>query len=103
LHSLWDGDVPKLIAPTDKEIVAKLGDEIAAAAQESPEPVSLWVLKWAKESHAAARDFVYAGVAMPPAVSPLDQAYADTARNIARKRIAQAGVRLADVLNEMLK
>jgi hypothetical protein len=54
--------------------------------------------KWAEESHTLARSYAYAGLkegASPPAE------YVARARPVARKRLALAGYRLADLLNRL--
>jgi hypothetical protein len=102
LHALWDSDVPRLIAPSERGIVASVNAEVLLAERERPQAVSSWVFVWVRESQAAARDVVDKDVAEPPAISRLGRDYAAAARDLARRRIAQAGVRLAAVLNASL-
>jgi hypothetical protein len=103
LHGVWDAQIPRRIAGTPAQIVTKLDGEILDAAQERAKTdLQAAVLKWARESHAAARGSAYAGVAPPPTVTKLDERYVAAARDVAARRIALAGVRLATLLNDLL-
>ena len=95
LHRVWDSGV---IEHHDKDESAWV-KEIEALA--TPENAALWdkgeVEDWADESLLYARAAYLDGNLKSGA--KLDQAYEDLALPIARKRLAQAGVRIAAMLN----
>ncbi len=108
LHSYWDAAAGQfgfesLKRPLDeagKTRIRTLADQLMAAypADASPEWKNLDVQQWVEESNRLARDFVYAKIKENETPS---QAYADEAKKITGRRIALAGYRLANVLNNL--
>ncbi len=99
LHAYWDN------LPGTSTL---RGDALASQAQalqrEFPDKRKAMgdVHLWREESRSLARDFVYAltDIATPPVV--LDEHYRGEAQAIARRRLSQAGYRLARLLNRVL-
>lgn len=58
---------------------------------------------WANESHAVAVTSVYAAVPADGPPPKLDQKYVDAAGPVIDKQLERAGVRLASILNDLLK
>lgn len=113
LHKFWDdvlGVTTKLITPPEEKglpdeasiraIIAfakRVGRPKASLAAKSSEAV------WAQESFSAAEQTVYPGlVANSDGSSTLTAAYQKAARALAKKRVALAGARLANLLNSGL-
>lgn len=105
LHSFWDN---VLGVRSGLDEIETLSDELTARYRRVPgqAPVNdrrVW--EWFVESHGVGRHYVYAidldrtGSSNPPVT---DQ-YLRYAREIARQRVALAGYRLADLLNEHLR
>jgi len=100
LHSFWDDCLGR--SETD-EFVAKLATFIMDS---NPKPATLdldtqqWIDESFKIGKAVVYDFGPGGTKDAPAV--LSDAYKLNAKKIARDRVAQAGYRLAAVLNELL-
>lgn len=100
LHLYWDG----LLGPADASL-----EEVIAVARALPEPDATAAAtrderEWIAESFALARDTVYAppiGLGAGPYRPTV--AYRNTARTLARRQIALAGVRLANLLNQELR
>lgn len=111
LHRMWDSGVLD-IAAFDHRNEEDLARELAGAV--TPAERSAWeqgdVLAWAGESHVIARDEVYAefgtdapeGGNSPSSPILVTADYADRHVATAEKRLAQAGVRLAFMLNQAL-
>lgn len=100
LHGFWDG----LLGPTS----AKPEDVAAVATTLSPvevKPDDLDTHTWVDESFDLARTVVYANPPVGDGAGPFqfNQAYADNAKLIAQRRVMQAGLRLANILNTDLK
>ncbi len=101
LHLYWDG----LLGPADASPAA-----VIAVAKALPVPDATAAAKhdekaWIAESFELARDKVYVSPPIGPGEGPYKPTtgYRNTARAIARKRIALAGVRLAHLLNHELR
>lgn len=99
LHAFWDD-----ILGTSK----KPKDAIAKAKELPPADPQLALIddegKWTQESFEAAQAQVYVSpIGVGPGPYVLDDAYKAAAQEIARQRLALAGVRLANLLNDALK
>lgn len=103
LHSVWDSGLLEHVRRSEKERVGRINASItreldAAWSRGGPE-------EWANESLDIARE----AYKMPGTGAPirkgdrLDQAYLDANLPLAERRVAQAGVRLAYVLNGIWK
>jgi hypothetical protein len=96
LHSFWDN----LLGPSS----GTPQQAAAVAAALPPVTVSsddLDVHTWIDESFALAQSTAYANPPVGVGAGPFryDQAYADNALAVAQKRVVQAGLRLANILN----
>lgn len=96
LHSLWDTALVELEQGTPSEIAARIqagvtSDDIQQGQQGTP-------ADWALESLAIVRTQIY----RLPASGEIDATYIEAARAVIRSRLAQAGARLAWVLNGTL-
>jgi hypothetical protein len=96
LHSLLDTAVVELEQGTLAEIAARI------QARVSSDDVQQWqqgtTADWALESLAIVRAQVY----RLPASGEINASYTESARLVIRTRLAQAGARLAWMLNEIL-
>jgi len=100
LHAFWDdllgssSATPQQVAPV-----------AAALASVAVDPKDLDVHTWVDESFELAKTAVYANPPVGDGAGPFhyDQAYADNAKSVAQKRVVQAGLRLANILNSELK
>jgi hypothetical protein len=95
-HPLWDTALVELEQGAPAEIAARLqaavnDDDRQQWQQGTP-------ADWALESLAIVRTQVY----RLPASAEIDASYAEAARAVIRTRLAQAGARLAWMLNETL-
>jgi hypothetical protein len=116
LHSFWD---QLLDTGGSYELISKITDNIAAAPQYNPRNLAEYekdrtIRSWADESFAAAVAFAYAEGQLrfvdwkkveagdiPAADVPhLKATYVINANDIARRRVALAGQRLADILKK---
>jgi hypothetical protein len=114
LHAFWDG-LPG--ADVSYRGVTALADELARAPELQPATLKEYrenrtIASWIQESHRIAVDFAYAadrvkfvsadavesGKIPATAVPAVTADYVDEARTIARRRLALAALRLADVL-----
>ena len=95
LHSLWDTALVELEEGTSAEIAKRI------QANVTEEDRQQWqhgiAADWALESLAIVRAQVY----RLPESSEINAAYIERARPVIRTRLAQAGARLALLLNEM--
>jgi hypothetical protein len=94
LHTLWDTALLELEEGTPAEIAARIqaavsSDELQRWQQGTP-------AEWALESLAIVRAQVY----RLPASSEIDATYIEPPRAVIRTRLAQAGSRLASLLDE---
>jgi S1/P1 Nuclease len=100
LHTFWDGVLGGGESPSTAL-------NAIVALQDAPESAvnDLNVSDWIKESFDAAKQTSYKSPPIGAGAGPftLTLAYKTTARNLAEKRIALAGARLAKILNEELK
>jgi hypothetical protein len=103
LHSFWDGlpgDAFKLkdaLAPA-----IDYGGGLAAAPAAAAN--NLNTADWIRESFDAARSDVYRGpIRVGKGPFPITAPYRDAAREVARRRVALAGARLANILNQELR
>lgn len=95
LHFVWDtAALTRVDRPGDAELVEAAADLRARF----PAPEQHEFRAWIDESHALARDVVYPGLRQG---QRLDEAYRQTARELCDRRIAEAGYRLAAVLEEL--
>lgn len=103
LHGLWDsivllGDV-RLSRPLDSNdlrFVEGLADRITAEYPENGLKEGIYPEKWAKESHLAGKE-AYLGIEVNTVPS---EEYIQKSQKVACQRLALAGYRLANVLNE---
>lgn len=102
LHGYWDGIAVARIGTGGQSLGAMLAGEITVGQQQewqrgTPED-------WCGESVRHARDYAYRyGAWLPSRQAYLaNREYEDAARDITRVRLQQAGVRIAQVLNEAL-
>lgn len=93
LHRFWDTDVIRRTGLSDAAYARELAALVRAARGEPPGAPE----NWAEES-LALRDAVYAFDARSRV---LDREYLERADRITRRRLAQAGVRLAHTLNRL--
>ncbi|MCZ2155173.1 MAG: S1/P1 nuclease [Bryobacterales bacterium] len=94
LHAVWDVGIVRSLAANDRLLAALApipGDEIALRWQKDP------VLTWAEESFAYRHKLYQIGN------GNLGRAYADEHAPFVKLRIAQAGVRLAAILEAALR
>jgi hypothetical protein len=100
LHSFWDGILGTSKKPADG---VALGQSLAVAPAAAGNDVD--VSNWLDESFKAAKATVYKkppiGVGKGPFT--ITAAYRNSAKALARKRMALAGARLANILNQELK
>ena len=99
LHAFWDGVLGTSVRPTDASKRAKklkaVDSHLAAVTDEAI---------WIDESLQAAKDVVYVSpVGIGEGPFTLDASYKTRAREVSEKRVALAGVRLANLLNELFK
>ena len=100
LHRVWDADVVEVLGRDSGRTAAAIGGAL------SPQQAQAWCsgtpAAWANEAHALARDQIY-----PPLMGRqqlrLPRDYAWREAGIARMQLAKAGVRLAWLLNTVLK
>jgi hypothetical protein len=110
LHSYWDGGVGLLKTTIARPLTADGMAKIAAlaahctAALPPPAPNHPSLVTpfsaWAQESHALAKTTAYADLEQHDTPSA---AYVANAQRVVRERVALAGYRLADLLNELFK
>lgn len=100
LHSFWDGILGTSKKPAD---AVTLGQSLAAAPATAGNNLNVSV--WLDESFSAAKTTVYKqppiGVGKGPFT--ITAAYRNSAKTLAQKRVALAGARLANILNQELK
>ena len=96
LHALWDTELVELEQGTPAEIPARIQGRITDDdRQQWPQRTPA---QWALESLAIVRTQVY----RLPASGEIGAMYTGPARAVIRTRLAQAGLRLAWMLNETL-
>lgn len=99
LHALWDGG---LIYLAEKSLVQYAGDlSRRVTARDADAWNLLNVTEWANESRVWALDHAY--VLEDPGRGTLSKRYIEKSREIIDLRLSQAGVRLAGLLNRLLK
>jgi hypothetical protein len=127
LHALWDTAIPERdMEGADPAEYAQTLEESFAGQIEKWQQAGIRIDDWAWESHDLAESVVYAELALKiPIESPVPvhscadannigermmqlhivagQAYQDAAAPVVERRIAQAGVRLALILNDAAK
>jgi hypothetical protein len=99
LHSFWDG---LLGTSSDPAVAIAVGQSLAPASAGPANTLDAGV--WINESFAAAQSTTYRppiGVGAGPFM--ITAAYRNTARALANRRVALAGARLANILNNELK
>jgi hypothetical protein len=111
LHAIWDTDLLEHIAGDEQTLFGALGDEIQRARKEGLRrpggtTISEWVAgllpQWVGESVQLAKQVAYDGV--PEQLKPVQLAseYDRKAEAVVKTRLAQAGVRLAALINAAL-
>jgi S1/P1 Nuclease len=124
LHALWDTDIPERdMEGADPAEYANYLSQVFSDEFAKWQAAGIHVEEWAWESHELAETFVYGQLAPPvPVETPVavrsctdagnvgerlmrmhlfaGEAYQESAAPIAEMRLAQAGVRLAMILNE---
>ena len=99
LHALWDGGLIYLAGKSLVQYASDLNRRFAAREADS------WnlsdVTKWADESRVLALDRAY--VLDPSGRGALSKRYIEQSREIIDLRLTQAGIRLAGLLNRLLK
>ncbi len=93
LHSLWDTALVELEEGTPVEIAARI--QAVVTEEERQQWPQGTAADWALESVAVVRTRVY----RLSASGEVTASYVEPARAVIRTRLAQAGVRLASVLN----
>jgi nuclease S1 len=96
LHSLWDTALVQLEEGTSSEIAVRI--QAAVTSEDRQQWEQGTPADWALESLAVVRSQVY----RLPASGEINATYVESARAVIRTRIAQAGTRLAWVLNASL-
>ena len=96
LHSLWDTTLVELEQGTPSEIAARI--PAAVTVEDRQQWQQGTPADWALESLAVVRAQVY----RLPASGEIETTYIEAARAVIRTRLAQAGARLAFLLNETL-
>ncbi len=110
LHLAWDVELVKAaMAGADAQAFSqKLSKEV------TPEKAKAWtqgvgadlpkevVVGWVLEAHKVAADVVYPGVPTDGSVITLDKAYVGKSDQVIKEQLTKAGVRLAEVLNQVL-
>jgi S1/P1 Nuclease len=96
LHELWDTGLIETEKGSAKEIAKRLDEKVSAEDRKSWEAGT--PTDWANESLALTASYVYP----LPESHQISEEYAKRALPILHKRLAQAGVRLAWLLNEAL-
>jgi hypothetical protein len=97
LHAVWDVDIISSAGLDEDQWLGRLRK--TARRMHRKEVASGGAAEWGAESHALARDHVY-DLPSPP---ELAGAYAANHLPLAEQRLAQAGIRLAALLNQLLK
>jgi hypothetical protein len=99
LHAVWDTGVIKRAGFAEPDYARTLSARITDA------DAAGWsrgtIVDWANESHAVARQFIYAH--LPDASAHLPASYQAQAEPIVERQLERAGVRLAAVLNSTLR
>lgn len=107
LHSYWDAaagffnfeDVRRPLTKAGRQSIATFADKaMAEYPMSNPEWKDLNVEKWVSESHDLAINQAYKGIKMGGKPSNKYQA---NAQDVAAKRLAMAGYRLAELINEI--
>jgi nuclease S1 len=100
LHSVWDSGILNHIQPYGNRLAELLNSRVTSAEKAQWAKGSLQ--DWAMESHQLARDVAYKDL---PAGSPPDlgQAYVDAATPPVETQLEKAGIRLAAILNQLLR
>ena len=108
LHSYWDGgigDFPKTGPNFAPPPLSQITPAVTKVLKENPDTDSGWKAGgafnfqgWADESDALAKSTAYHGITPNKAVT---KEYNTAALKVARKRVAWAGYRLAELLNEI--
>lgn len=104
LHAVWDTAVVEALGSSEERIAASLANQVAQSDRIN------WgrgtEVNWANETWVVAKRFVYGsfpGVGATDAPIVLPPSYATTQRTVVSIQLERAGVRLATVLNRLLK
>jgi hypothetical protein len=104
LHAFWDTDLVKAELADAAGVLAVY----ATTIDQGPAPAIGDPVAWANESHSlAAKAYAYPGVNGPHGLSAADPinlspAYVKASRQIVRRQLRSAGIRLAALLNQAL-
>ena len=96
LHHVWDNDVVDIFGRDASEVAAQINSSLTP--EQKTQDGGGTPADWANESLAAARN-IYAQIRNPH----LPRDYAQRQSGLTRDRLARAGLRLAAVLNRILK
>lgn len=103
LHKVWDSTI--LRKRKARTPIADYADRLLARI--SKQDAEAWAkgtpIDWANESVKVSRDVVYAGVPGDGPPPKLDQKYVDRAGEAIDLQLEKAGVRLASILNQIVK
>ncbi len=96
LHSFWD-NLPGPSSGTPQQVAVVAAALPTAMVSNSDLDVHTWI----DESFALAQSVTYSNPPLGNSAGPFryDQSYADNAKAVAQKRVVQAGLRLANILN----
>jgi hypothetical protein len=97
LHFFWDTNLVDLEIGTEEEIAKRLIANLTQAERlkwQAGDPI-----QWTNESFMLVRPFAY----HTGSSGELSEEYVEKARRVVRQRLAQAGLRLAWLLNDALK
>ena len=97
MHSLWDTGLVELEPGTPLEIARRI--QAVVSENDNKQWQQGTPTEWALESLAIVRTQVY----RLPASGEITASYAEVGRAVIRTRLAQAGARLAWMLNEKLQ
>ena len=127
LHHIWDTEIPESqMQGADAGEFANTLDTMFASSYEEWQVGGMQVDNWAWESHQHAADTAYGALGTPLALEPdvpvnscaddnnigqrmlhkhmvVGMTYRDQAGSVAEERLAQAGIRLAMILNDAAK
>ena len=99
LHAFWDD-----VAGKSENVSTAINAARALAAADPAQAAKTDAAVWVEESFEVAKTVVYSPP-IGPGLGPftLDNAYKSKAKQVAKERIALAGARLANLLNDELK
>lgn len=103
LHAVWDMNLIEKTLHDRNLTAAELADQFNHAV--TPSQIQAWTAgtpaDWAWESHRLAVNEIYATIPESDHVQPLDDAYIAKSQRLVAEQLTKAGVRLADLLNQL--